>query len=530
MVLSLASACFPFSTGSLQWQIRSDKKLTAQKIAFLNADLPSTKANQRPNIIILMADDLGKYEVSAYEGVNHIATPHIDQIGAEGVVFESAYVTSPTCAPSRAGILTGRLQNRYGFETQIMEFYPKNTPEYLIGKHLTNTGSFVLNTKPSYPREWQVHRQGIPQTEINLAELLKKYDYVTGITGKWHLGSSHKGVPWKRGFDHHYGFNGAFSWYTPKKSYPGIVNYEHQYFSAQFQWKTGRNADGAITEKGKTIKEEQYLTFAIRDRAIDFIEANRDTSFFLYCTFSAPHIPFQAPQAYYDKYAHIEDDNKRVYYAMISALDDAVGSIHQRLKDLGLEENTIIYFISDNGGATYTGATDNGPLKGGKLNQFEGGINVPFMMKWAGHVPAGLRYQHPVSSMDIFTTSVLNIDGGELPGDRVYDGKNLLPYLTNQIEGEPHPQLYWRADHVWAMRDGDFKLIMSVRDGWAELYNLKTDRSEQFNIKDQMPELFDKLYDMHQNWQEANLPEKPLWPRLMDYRCVINGVEYLFPV
>jgi len=213
---------------------------------------------------------------------------------------------------------------------------------------------------------------------------------------------------------------------------------------------------------------------------------------------------------------------------MISALDDALGSINQRLKDLGMEENTLIFFLSDNGGASYTGATDNGPLKGGKLMQYEGGLNVPFMMKWKGVIPAGTRYEHPVLSTDIFTTAIANI-GGKLPTDRVYDGVDLIPFVTRDQTGVPHEQLFWRCDHIWAMRDGDYKLILSTRDGWAELYNLREDKSELINLKDANPALFNKLYDLHQNWQQENLPEKPLWPRIMDHKFIIDGKEYLFP-
>jgi len=510
----------------MKWRIHWDKDLKKGKKHYLNR--AKRTGNERPpNIVILLVDDLGKYEVSAY-GAEHISTPHIDQIGREGVIFDEAYVTAPTCAPSRAGIMTGRVQNRYGFETQIMEFYPTNMIEYLSGKYFMNTGEFVMKAKPDFPAEWQIQKQGVPPTEINLAEALKPLGFTTGNVGKWHLGISRNHVPLKRGFDYQYGFYGAFSLYTPERDWTHVINHEHQSFSAQHQWKMGRYGEAAILEMGKEIKEEEYLTFAIRDKAIRFIEENKDDPFFLYCTFSAPHVPFQAPVDYYCMYDHVEDDNKRVYYAMISALDDALGEIHQKIKDLGIEENTLIFFLSDNGGASYTGATDNGPLKGGKLNQFEGGINVPFMMKWPGMIPSGIHYIHPISSADIFVTSVINA-GGELPTDREYDGVDLMPYLTGENKGIPHDQLFWRADHIWAMRDGDYKFIISTRDGWAELYNLKNDKSETFNLKEEMPDLYDKLYEIHQTWQQNNLPEKPLWPRIMDKKFVIDGKEYLFP-
>jgi arylsulfatase A-like enzyme len=290
----------------------------------------------------------------------------------------------------------------------------------------------------------------------------------------------------------------------------------------------GRRDEAAIVENGKVVREEQYLTYAFRDRMQDFIEEHKEEPFFLYAAFNAPHVPFQAPVDYYCRYAYVGDDNKRVYYSMISALDDAIGEVHQTIKDAGIEENTLIFLLSDNGGASYTHATDNGPLKGGKLTQFEGGINVPFMMKWPGKVPAGMRYQHPISSTDIFATSVAAV-GGSLPSDREYDGVDLLPFVNGQVEGVPHETLYWRADHIWAIRDGKYKLILSTRDGWAELYDLEVDKPEQINLKEQMPELYEKLREEHQQWQKDNLHKKPMWPRIMDKKFVLDGKEYLFP-
>ena len=525
-VILLIGSCYPLSVTRTKWKIKWDKELKEGKEDYISTSGP-TASQSAPNIIVIVADDLSPYEVSAY-GVDHISTPHIDQIASEGVLFKEAYATAPTCAPSRAGIITGRVQNRYGFETQIMEFYPTNMIEYLSGKYFVETGEFIMKAKPDFPSEWQVHKQGVPPTEINLAEALKPLNYTTGNVGKWHLGISKHHVPLKRGFDYQYGFYGAFSLYTPEKHWSHIINHEHQSFSAQHQWNMGRYGEAAILEMGKEVEEDQYLTFAFRDKAINFIEQKKEEPFFLYCTFSAPHVPFQAPVDYYCMYEHVEDDNKRVYYAMISALDDAVGAIHQKVKDAGIEDNTLIFFISDNGGASYTKATDNGPLKGGKLNQFEGGIRIPFIMKWPGKIPAGMVYDYPVSTTDIFATSVLNA-GGSLASDRDYDGVDLVPYLNGEKVERPHDHFFWRADHIWAIRDGDYKLILSTRDGWAELYDLKNDISEEFDLKDQLPELYEKLRNKHLEWQQANLPERPMWPRIMDKKFVIDGKEYLFP-
>ena len=522
----LASGCYPLSTGSIKWRIKFDKKKQKYKRLYLQNSIPAVSDNQ-PNIILILADDLGKYDVSLY-GAEHIHTPHIDELGREGVTFKDAYVSAPVCAPSRAGILTGRYQQRYGFETQPMEFYPTNLIEYLSGKYFVATDEFKLATKPRYPREWQIQKQGLPPTEFTLAELLKINHYKTAIVGKWHLGyhNPHH-VPNKRGFDYQYGFYGAHSLYTPSQNTAGYVNHIQDLFTTKHQWELGRRDHGAIRENNKVVTEDNYLTFAIKDKAIQFMETHKDQPFFLYVPFSAPHVPFQAPVDYYCLYSHIEDENKRVYYAMISALDDAIGEIHKAVKDLGIEDNTIIYFLSDNGGAAYTGATDNGPLKGGKLNYFEGGLNVPFVMKWKGKIPAGTVYEKPVSALDIFTTSAV-AGGIHLPDDRLFDGVDLMPFVTGKNPGAPHESLFWRADHIKALRQGDWKIITSTRDNWTHLYKLDEDESEANDVEAIHPELFDQLYEQHQNWQ-LELPDKPLWPRIMDKRFVIDGVEYFFP-
>jgi arylsulfatase A-like enzyme len=526
-LLGLGVVLVGCSITRVKWRIKTDGKMADGRDAYLERPATRTEPERPPNIIVFLADDLGKYEVSAY-GAEHIATPHIDQIGAEGVVFEEGYVTAPTCAPSRAGIMTGRVQNRYGFETQIMEVYPTNWVEYISGRWIVDTGEFVVKAKPSFPSEWQAHKQGVPPTEITLAEVLKKYGYSTALIGKWHLGASRKQVPLVRGFDYQYGFLGAFSLYTPERNWHHVINHEHHSFSAQYQWDMGRRDQAAILLNGKEVREDEYLTYAFRDRMKEYIREHKDEPFFLYAAFSAPHVPFQAPVEYYCRYSYVEDDNKRVYYSMISALDDSIGEVHQTIKDIGIEDDTLIFLLSDNGGASYTGATDNGPLKGGKLTQFEGGINVPFMMKWKGKIPAGMRYAYPVSSTDIFATSVAAA-GGVLPSDREYDGVDLMPFLTGTNQDLPHERLFWRADHIWAIRDGKYKLILSTRDGWAELYDLEIDKSEKINLKEQMPALYEKLREEHENWQKQKLRTKPMWPRIMDKKFVLDGKEYLFP-
>ena len=211
---------------------------------------------------------------------------------------------------------------------------------------------------------------------------------------------------------------------------------------------------------------------------------------------------------------------------MISALDDAVGAVHQRIRELGIEEETIIYFLSDNGGASYTEATDNGPYRGGKLTMFEGGVNVPFLMKWKGKLSAGMVFEPPVSALDIFTTTAAAA-GCQLPADRVYDGIDLLPLLSGEAS-PPLPRAFrWKAGHIEAMRQGDWKFIRSKRDGWARLYHIGADRYEDFDLNDEKPEMLENMLRDYRKWEQP-LPA-PLWPRLVDQLFVIDGYNYYFP-
>ncbi|MEJ2594032.1 MAG: sulfatase-like hydrolase/transferase [bacterium] len=524
-VVILSQCTFPFTTATYKWKIRFDKEKLAFKEDFLAQDLPEYSEERPPNIIFIVVDDLGKYEISSY-GSETMKTPNIDQLASEGARFTDCYVNAPVCAPSRAGLITGRYPQRYGFETQPMEMYPNNIAAYMAGKYLMNTGDFEMVTDPKFPTEWHMEKQGVPPTEFTLADILKMRGYTTGVIGKWHLGHSKQQIPNAMGFDEQYGFYGAFTLYSEKRTSPNYVHYVQDSYSSKYQWKMGRKETSAIRRNDKVIREERYTTFAIADEGVEFIARNKNKPFFLYLAFNAPHVPFQAPRSYYEMYSHVKEENKRVYYAMIHALDDAIGSLNDKLKLMGLEENTIIYLISDNGGASYTGATDNGPYKGGKLTTFEGGVNVPFLMKWKGKIQPGTVYEKPVSSMDIFMTSV-SVAECPLPDDRPYDGVNLTPYITGEIQGTPHEAFYWRADHIHAMRKGDWKYLLSTRDGWVEMYNIGEDRFEHFDLNEEKPEILKELQKEFDEWQKGLKP--PLWPRIMDHIFVIDGKEYKFP-
>jgi len=525
LALLTAGCTFPFTTATYKWKIKYDKDEIAFKEHFLKQQLKEYSGDRLPNILFIVVDDLGKYEISAY-GSETMHTPNIDQLCREGVRFTDCYVNAPICAPSRAGLMTGRYPVRYGFETQPMEVYPNNLAAYYAGKYLVNTGDFVMDVKPKFPPEWEMVKQGIPPSELTLGEVLKMRGYATGCIGKWHLGIDEELLPNSRGFDYQYGFYGAFSLYSESRNSPNMVNYVQDAFSSKHQWKVGRKETSTIRRNDKQIREDRYLTFAIRDEAVEFMARHRDNPFFLYLAFNAPHVPFQAPRVYYEMHGDTEDENKRVYYSMIHALDDAIGDLMEKLKLLGLEDHTLIYLISDNGGASYTGATDNGPYKGGKITMFEGGVNVPFVMKWKGHLPEGSVYEHPVSSMDIFMTSA-EVAECPLPPDRVFDGVNLIPYLNQELQGEPHEVFYWKADHIHAMRRDGWKYMLSTRDKWIELYNIAEDKYEKINLYLVNPEILEAMQEGYQEWLKGTVP--PLWPRVMDHKFTIDGKDYLFP-
>jgi arylsulfatase A-like enzyme len=526
------------SIGALAWLLMTGCSLTsddwdihpdAQKVDFHTQFLaakPSPHRTTRPNIVVILADDLGKTDISLYGG-QHQQTPHIDAIGQAGVTFAEGYITSPICSPSRAGLLTGRYQQRFGYEYQPHDRYPRNELEYFVYQNFLDTKSWNLTQDKTFPDFEAIVQQGLPMQEFTLAELLKKEGYATGVIGKWHLGVEEHCWPNKRGFDYQYGFYEAYSLYAPDTSHPDIVNQRHDDFSDKHIWKGERKGNCALRCNHVVVEDSVYLTQKLADEASAFIAQHKEEPFFLYVPFSAPHTPFQALKRYYDQFPAVKDRNKRVYYAMIAALDDAVGQIMQSLRDAGLEENTMVWFLSDNGGATYTRATDNFPLKGGKFTNFEGGLNVPFMLQWKGHIPPHTQYTAPVISMDIFQTSV-ELAEAKLPSDRPFDGVNLLPYLVQDMPQGPHKALFWRSNYTWAVRQGPWKLIVDALSGHHALYNLDHDKVEQHNLYDASPDIVHMLEAAYNEWELGTIP--PLWQRVMDYRFETEDGDFFFPL
>ncbi len=432
-------------------------------------------AARRPNIVIILGDDLGYCDVGLY-GCKDIPTPNIDSIGKRGIAFTNGYVTAPVCSPSRAALVTGRYQHRFGFEF--------------------NAGPFQ--------RAINNQEMGLPTSEITLAEVLKKAGYATGMVGKWHLGMHEKFHPVRRGFDEYFGFLfGANTYINPQAA--GLKNAQPASSDPNPGWP--RNPRNPIYRNQAPVEEEGYLTDAFAREAVSFIERHKQEPFFLYAPFNAPHTPLQATQKYLDRFQHIKDERRQVYAAMVSALDDAVGEILRKLRESGLEKDTLVVFASDNGCATYTGACTNDPLRFGKLTHLEGGFRVPFAAQYPAKLKAGIVYDRPISSLDLFPTAVA-VAGGKMPTDRVYDGVDLMPFLTGQKKNAPHEALCWRNGDNAAVRKGNWKLFKGGGQYW--LFDLSKDIGEQKDMAGQYPEIVEQLKRELAKW-EAQL-KQPLWP------------------
>ncbi len=430
-------------------------------------------ADARPNVVLFVADDLGYGELNC-QGNPEIPTPHIDSIARNGVRFSQGYVSSPYCSPSRAGMLTGRYQTRFGHELNV-------------------TGARNLDP-----------RIGLPLSEKTLPDHLKAAGYATALIGKWHLGGTEPFHPQRRGFDEFYGFLHEGHTFAPPW-YPGLISHlrtnEPPY-----------DAENPVLRGTNAITEPVYFTKAITREAISFIERQGEKPFFLYVPYSAVHSPMQATPLYFDRFAHIENVHRRVFAAMLSAMDDSVGTILGKLREQGLEENTLVFFISDNGGPTAELTSSNRPLRGGKGQLWEGGIRVPFLMQWKGRIPAGRIYEHPVIALDIVPTALA---AAGVPGlEKIYwDGVNLLPFLKGEVSGAPHETLFWRYGSNLALRHGNWKLVRQqerkAKPVDFQLFDLAVDPEERNNLAAQKPELLKEL--MSRAEEISSRMATPLW-------------------
>ena len=470
-------------------------------------DVARHSGKRPPNIIVILTDDMGFNDVSFYSG-GMIETPHIDQLARQGVSFANGYSGSAVCSISRVALLTGRYATRSGFE-----FTPTpNNMGRILG--LLANGSEpkrgFVPVEGSKGSELSYQEKGMPSSEVTLAEVLKQADYHTVHIGKWHLGREKEFLPNAQGFDE--SLLMASGLYLPVDS-PDVVNSKQPFDPIdRVVWNIMTYA--ASFNGGDRFEPRGYLTDYYTEEAVKVIEANKDRPFFLYLAHWGPHTPLQAKKSDYHALAdEIPDHRARVYAGMLRSLDRSVGSVMQALKDNGLDDNTLVIFTSDNGGAGYVGLPDvNKPYRGWKLSFFEGGTHVPFFARWPGHLPAGKSFEHPISHMDIMPTAVAAAGVSYTPvsADKSLDGVNLLPYLQGQETSAPHDMLVWRTGSYQAILADSWKMHVS---DWPEtmvkLYHLAEDPTEQRNVADDHPAKVAQLKALlkaHNNKQA-----EPLW-------------------
>ena len=429
-------------------------------LALLGALSLALPAAAKPNILIFLADDLGYNDVGM-QGCKDIPTPNIDALTKSGVRFTSGYTSGCVCSPTRAGLISGRYQQRVGFDANAEG---KAQP--------TDRGPRALDIK-----------------QTTFAQRMKALGYATGIVGKWHIGEGEGYRPTDRGFDEFYGY------------FPfGIAA-----MNGNVPIYRGTN----VVERPKNHME-QFCR-----EALDFLDRHQKDPFLLYLPFSAVHGPYVGPEPWLAKFDNMVPLHRRKYAADVNQMDDIIGRVMARLRERGLEENTLIFFLGDNGGPG--GAADNTPLRGTKWTVWEGGIRVPFAAAWKGHIPAGRTLPQPVIQLDIQATAVC-AGGGALPTDGTLDGANLLPLLEGKTETAPHDALYWRFGVQYAVRQGDWKLSRTHINEATKLFNLANDIGEKNDLAAQEPERVKKLQALWDDWNAKNEP-----PRWIDNRWNGDG-------
>lgn len=414
---------------------------------------------ERPNIIIILSDDQGWGDVG-FNGAKDIPTPNLDRLAHDGTIFSAGYATHPYCSPSRAGLMSGRYQHRFGHDNNTP--YKHDDPE-----------------------------AGLPLDQPIMSEVLQENGYATAAIGKWHLGDFPKFWPNNRGFDYWYGmYSGGMSyWGDSKPSTPKMDR---------------------ILRNGKPVPFDEitYLTDDFTNEAIDFIEREKDNPFFMYLAYNAPHGPIHATSEYLEKVEHIEDGKRAAYAGLVVGLDAGVGKVVQKLKAEGLYDNTLIFFYSDNG--AMRGGASSYPYRGFKGMLFEGGIRVPFCVTWGDKFLSGAKLDEPITALDIFPT-ILTAAGIAPSPNLDLEGVDLTPMLTGESTSLPPRELYWRVSggSGYAVRQGDYKLVHSIFKPEPFLFNLRDDPYEQTNLAKQMPEKFQELQKLYKSWDSRNI--EPKW-------------------
>jgi uncharacterized sulfatase len=534
--------------GSIAWVMRIEilLQLVSYRYSSMDVGQPRDLAWQQgpvvrqhseksPNIILIVADDLGYNDISTFGG-GIIQTPGIDRLASEGVVFNQSYSGASTCAPSRAMMMTGRYPTRTGFE-----FTP--TPSGMSSM-LSLIGATIDNNLPPsfYDQSMEKNhppyeRKGLLPEEVTIAETLKQRGYYTAHIGKWHLGRENGMAPYQQGFDDSLLMSSGL--YLPE-DHANVVNAKLPFDPIdQFLWSAMTYANSFNAGDEDRFRPKGYLTDYWTDEAIKVIQANKNRPFFLYLAHWGPHTPLQATREDYDAVGDIKPHRKRVYAAMIRAVDRSVARVLDTLDKEGLSGNTLVVFTSDNGGAGYIGLPDvNQPFRGWKITMFEGGIRVPMMMRWPQNIAPGTRIDQPVAHIDVMPTIAAAADA-PLPEGRVIDGVDILPLVNSEVrENWSRKTLFWQNGHYQVVRHEDWKLQVNDRptDGlkyW--LYNLAEDPTEQNNLAADYPDIKRQLLGLLEQHQADSVG--PLYPSASQFPIMVDktmaesfrdGDEYVY--
>lgn len=462
-----------------------------------------------PNVVLIVVDDMGFNDITYYGGGiggGTVPTPQINSIAEEGIHFTNGYTGNGTCAPSRAALLTGRYPTRVGFEF---------TPAPPLLMKMVGGDGFKKENAENYP---DPNSLGLPSSEWTLPEALKEKGYHSVALGKWHLGAVEGMTPNDQGFDEFLGFLPGAGLFMDESD-PEVVNSKQGFDRIdKFQWA---NLPFAVRfNKGERFKPSSHMTDYLSREAVKVIEANRNRPFFLYLAYNAPHTPLQAEKKDYDALSHIEDHTERTYAGMMRGLDRGIGQVLAALEDNGIDDNTIVIFTSDNGGASYVGLPDlNKPYRGWKITLFEGGIHTPYFIKWPKKIPAGGQYSSPVAHIDVFST-VLAAASVAPPEDRIIDGKDILKAALDPLQPPLERPLFWRSGGYKVVQEGGWKLQLLEKNGKTWLFDLGEDPTEQVNLSASHPE---KLEEMRKVLYELDdQMVDPLWPSLTENEIAID--------
>ena len=477
---------------------------------------PEKRTNSKPNVIVILVDDLGFNQISSYGGGmanGNFKTPNIDKLAKDGVLCTNGYSSSAVCSPSRASLLTGKFPTRFGFE------FTPTTSSFMKGIKAFGKKEIIEGVyhKESESDMIEIKDMGLPQSELTIAEILKPQGYHNIHIGKWHLGHSEKFLPRKHGFNESLRMDQG-SLFLPEND-PNVINAKLDFDPVdKLLW--GNLPYAVNFNEGPRMKPKGHLTDYLTNEAVKVIELNKNRPFFMYMAYWAVHSPLQAKKEDYEKLSYINNHEERVLAAMVMSVDRGVGKIRKALEDNGIDKNTIIVFTSDNGAPGYIGLPDlNKPYRGWKLTHFEGGVHIPFIVNYPNKIPAGQIYNGRISNMDIFST-FSEIAGLKPTNDIEIDGVNILPYLTGEIQGEPDRILFSKSGSLSFLIKEGWKLQIDFMQNKKWLFNLNNDPNEKINLTSMNLEKLKELEELLNS--KIKEQAKPIWPNLLSWPIFID--------